>query len=95
MISDTLRRLVKLIRFVLCRKSGLPSSRKRMLLWYCPKKGTHLQAKSTMYWIGYQQAACHYVQSASIAQSQGSVDSSVDVLLAIFFLPGCTAAVVW
>jgi len=40
-ISANLRRLEKLMSFSeLCRKSGLPSSKKRMLVWYWPKKGT-------------------------------------------------------
>lgn len=41
MISATLRRFEKLISSAeWWRKSGFPSSRKRMLVWYWPKKGT-------------------------------------------------------
>ena len=41
MISATLRRLEKLISSELCRKSGFPSSRNKILVWYWPKNGTH------------------------------------------------------
>merc|ERR1719186_1945573 len=39
-ISATFRRFEKLINSELCRKSGLPSSRNRILVWYWPKNGT-------------------------------------------------------
>merc|ERR1719186_1804257 len=39
-ISATFRRFEKLINSELCRKSGLPSSRNKIFVWYWPKNGT-------------------------------------------------------
>lgn len=38
-ISATFRHFEKLIKFVFCRKSGFPSSRKRILVWKCILRG--------------------------------------------------------